>query len=165
MFELVRSIRFEEARAVGRAHVPADLAMLADHFPGVPVLPGSLQLELCAQIAGPLAEQALVARHGLERWAFLAMVRHATFHAVAYLPIDLAITAELRRIEPTTVVVAVTAAAVGPAGRQDVGQAEGRGDERLCRAELVMAMREAEATWTEAIAGARARVAAWRANA
>jgi len=153
MFELVRSARFEDTRATGRAHVPADLAWLADHFPGVAVLPGSLQLELCAQIAGPLAEQAIAARYGVERWVFLAMVRNATFHAVAYLPIDLALTAELRRVEPATVVVAVTAVAVG------------REDERLCRAELVMAMREAESAWAEAIAGARARVAAWKANA
>lgn len=150
MFELVQSARFEDGRAVGRAHVPADLAFLADHFPGVPVLPGSLQIELCAQIAGPLAEQALAARHGLERWAFLAMVRHAAFHAVATLPIDLAITAELRRVETATVVVAVAAS---------------RGDQPVCRAELVMAMREAEAAWATAIAGARARVAAWQANA
>lgn len=149
MFELVRSVRFEDARAVGRAHVPADLAMLADHFPGVPVLPGSLQIELCAQIAGPLAEQALAARHGLERWAFLAMVRHAAFYTAATLPIDLTITAELRRVEPSTVVVAVAAS---------------RGEEAVCRGELVMAMREADAAWADAIASARARVAAWKAN-
>lgn len=150
MFELVRSVRFEDSRAVGTAHVPADLAMLADHFPGVPVLPGSLQIELCAQIAGPLAEQAVAARHGVERLAFLAMVRHAAFYTVAALPIDLAITAELRRVELATVVVAVTAL---------------RGDEAVCRAELVMAMREAEPAWAGAIASARARVAAWKANA
>ena len=161
MFELVRSIRFEDGRAIGHAHVPADLAMLADHFPGVPVLPGSLQLELCAQIAGPLAEQAIAAQHGVERWAFLAMVRSAAFYTVATLPIDLAITAELRRVEPAAVAVAVTAVATSPAG----GQAGDRTGERLCRGELVMAMREAEAAWAEAIAGARARVLAWKGNA
>ena len=150
MFELVTSARFEDTRAVGRAHVPADLALLADHFPGVPVLPGSLQIELCAQIAGPLAEQALAARHGLERWAFLALVRHAAFYRAAMLPIDLTITAELRRVEPSTVAVAVAAS---------------QGDEPVCRGELVMAMREAQGPWAEAIAHARARVAAWKTNA
>jgi 3-hydroxymyristoyl/3-hydroxydecanoyl-(acyl carrier protein) dehydratase len=149
MFELVRSARFEGTRAVGHAHVPADLALLADHFPGVPVLPGSLQLELCAQIAGPLAEQAVAAQHGVERWAFLAMVRHAAFYRAAALPIDLALTAELRRVELATVVVAVTAA-------------DATGGEPVCRGELVMAMREAEGPWADAIASARARVAAWR---
>jgi 3-hydroxymyristoyl/3-hydroxydecanoyl-(acyl carrier protein) dehydratase len=150
MFELVRSVRFEESRAVGRAHVPADLAMLADHFPGVPVLPGSLQIELCAQIAGPLAEQALAARQGLERWAFLAMVRHAVFYGAVALPAELTITAELRRVEPSAVVVAAVAS---------------RGDEPVSRCELVMAMREAEATWAAAVASARARVAAWKTSA
>jgi 3-hydroxymyristoyl/3-hydroxydecanoyl-(acyl carrier protein) dehydratase len=155
MFELVRSAKFEDSRATGHAHVPADLPLLADHFPGIAVLPGSLALELCAQIAGPLAEQAIAARYGVERWAFLAMVRHAAFHAVAYLPIDLAITAELRRVELEVVVVAVTAVSTA---------ATGRGDERVCRGELVMAMREAEAGWAEAIAAARARALIWRTN-
>ena len=117
-------------------------AFLADHFPGVPVLPGSLQLELCAQIAGPLAERA----RGDDRWAFLGMVRNATFHAVAALPADLEITAELRRVEPSSVVVAVTAS---------------RGETLCCRAELVMMMREAEPEWAAAIASARARAARW----
>jgi 3-hydroxyacyl-[acyl-carrier-protein] dehydratase len=150
MFELVTSARFDPTSAHGRVHVPADLAFLADHFPGVPVLPGSLQLELCAQIAGPLAEQAVAARHGLERWAFLGKVRNAVFGSVARLPVDLVVTAELRRVEPAAVVVAVTAA---------------RGDDLVCRAELVMVMREAEAEWAGAIASARARVAAWKARA
>lgn len=148
MFELMRSARFGDNRAIGRAHVPADLTLLADHFPGVPVLPGSLQLELCAQIAGPLAEQALAAQHGVERWAFLAMVRQASFHRAVELPADLTLTAELRRVELATVLVAVTASASG---------------ETVCRGDLVMAMREAEGPWADAIAAARARVAAWKA--
>jgi len=150
MFELVTSARFDATSARGRVHVPADLAFLADHFPGVPVLPGSLQLELCAQIAGPLAEQAVAAQLGLERWAFLGKVRSAVFGSVARLPIDLIVSAKLRRVEPAAVVVAVTAA---------------RGDDLVCRAELVMVMRQAEAEWAGAIASARARVAAWKAHA
>jgi len=142
MFELVRSARFDDTRATARAHVPADLPFLADHFPGVPVLPGSWQIELCAQIAGPLAESAC----GAERWAFLGMIRNATFHAVVPLPAELEITAEVRRVEPSTVVVAVTAS---------------RGETLCCRAELVMMMREAEPEWADAIATARARVARW----
>jgi 3-hydroxyacyl-[acyl-carrier-protein] dehydratase len=142
MFELVRSATFDDMRATARAHVPADLPFLADHFPGIPVLPGSLQIELCAQIAGPLAERAA----GEERWAFLGMIRNATFHAIAPLPADLEITAELRRVEAASVVVAVTAS---------------RGEVLCCRAELVMMMRAAEPEWAAAIAIARARVARW----
>lgn len=150
MFELVRSATFEQTRATARAHVPADLPWLADHFPGLPVLPGSVQLELCAQLAGPLAEAAVAAQHGVERWAFLGMVRHASFHAVAHLPIELELVAELRRVELATVVLAAHA-------RRD--------DELVCRAELVMIMREAEPGWRDAIVQARARVAAWKRGA
>ena len=150
MFELVQAATFDATIARGRVHVPADLAFLADHFPGVPVLPGSLQLELGAQIAGPLAEQAVAAQHGVERWAFLGKVRSAVFGTVARLPVDLVVTAELRRVELAAAVVAISVA---------------RGDELLCRAELVMVMREAEAEWAGAIASARARVAAWKARA
>lgn len=31
MLALVRSARFEDVRAIGRGHAPADLAMVADH--------------------------------------------------------------------------------------------------------------------------------------
>jgi 3-hydroxymyristoyl/3-hydroxydecanoyl-(acyl carrier protein) dehydratase len=145
MFELIESATFDATTARGRARIPAELPWLADHFPGVPVLPGSVQLELCAQLAGPLAERAVSVEHGVERWAFLGMVRHAVFHAVAPLPAELELTAELRRVEPSSVVVAVTASS----------------GELLCRAELVMVLREPEPAWAAAIAAARERVARW----
>jgi 3-hydroxymyristoyl/3-hydroxydecanoyl-(acyl carrier protein) dehydratase len=150
MFELIKSATFESSCATGRAYVPGDLTFLADHFPGVPVLPGSLQLELCAQLAGPLAEAAVARDQGVERWAFLGLVRNASFHAAVHLPIELTLTAELVRVEPSSVVVATVAR---------------RGDDLTCRAELVMVMREAEAGWTDAIAQARARVARWTSGA
>src|SRR5437762_2651361 len=111
-----------------------DLLFRIEETMGIPVPEGTIYRlargeladELCAQIAGPLAEQALAARHGLERWAFLALVRHAAFYTVATLPIDLTITAELRRVEPSTVVVAVAAVDAS------------RDDDPVCRGELVM---------------------------
>jgi 3-hydroxymyristoyl/3-hydroxydecanoyl-(acyl carrier protein) dehydratase len=146
MFELVRSARFDGMHGQGAAHVPADLAFLADHFPGAPTLPGSLALELAAQIAGPLAEQAVQAQLGLERCAFLAMVKSARFTSPVALPADLDIAAELRRVEPSSVIAAVTIT---------VGGVE------TSRAELVMAMQPPEPGWADAIARARARVTAW----
>jgi hypothetical protein len=51
------------------------------------------------------------------------------------------------RVEPSSAVVAATASQAG---------------DRVCRAELVMILREAEPGWADAIASARTRVAAWR---
>jgi 3-hydroxymyristoyl/3-hydroxydecanoyl-(acyl carrier protein) dehydratase len=147
MFELITSARFEPANARGYARVPADIPLLADHFPGAPTLPGSLQLELAAQIAGPLAEQAVAAHHGLDRWAFLGMVRRATFISPVALPAELEIVASLERVEPSSVLVAARIERAGTV---------------TCRAELVMVLEDARAEWAAAIAQARARVSAWR---
>jgi 3-hydroxymyristoyl/3-hydroxydecanoyl-(acyl carrier protein) dehydratase len=149
MFELIQAASFDGDRARGRAVVPAGLPMLADHIPGVPIVPRSLQLELASQIAGPLAEQAVAARDGVERWGFLGMVRHARFDAIAPVPAELAITAELRRLDRASALCAVTVERAGAI---------------TCRAELVIVLREAEPAWADAIATARARLAAWKAN-
>jgi 3-hydroxyacyl-[acyl-carrier-protein] dehydratase len=153
MFELMESLSLDGPAGVarGRARVPLDHPFLADHFPGVPILPGSLQIELCAQIAGPLAEAVIALRHGLERWSFLGMVRNATFHAPAHLPASLEITVEARRAEPTRVELAASLT-------RDDGL-------MLCRVELVMMMRDAEPTWSEAIGRYRERIAAWKTRA
>ena len=140
--------------ASGRAAVPVDhpsFPFLADHFVGAPVLPGSIQIQLCAQIAGPLAEEVTSLQHATERWAFLGLVRHAAFLEPAVLPARLVISAQVKRAEPSSVVVATS-----------LGRETG---EILCRAELVMALREADASWAEAIRRYRARVAAWKVRA
>ena len=148
MFELITAATFDARTGRARAAVPADVPFLADHFPGAPVLPGSLQLELCAQIAGPLAERAVLADQKVERWAFLGMVRNAVFHRPVALPAELLIAAELKRVEPSSVVVVVSASA---------------GGEQACRGELVMMLRDADPAWAGATAEARARVARWEA--
>ena len=74
-------------------------------FPGHPLLPGSLQIELCAQVAGPLVEELVARRHGAERFAFLGMVRNATFHAPVALPATLGIFARAARVERDSAVV------------------------------------------------------------
>lgn len=156
MFELMESLTVDAAGGVasGRATVPIDhpsFPFLADHFVGAPVLPGSLQIELCAQVAGPLTEEVTALHHATERWAFLALVRHAAFLEPAVLPARLVISAQVKRAELSNVAVATSIA-------RETG-------EMLCRAELVMALREADATWVEAIRRYRERVAAWKARA
>jgi 3-hydroxymyristoyl/3-hydroxydecanoyl-(acyl carrier protein) dehydratase len=146
MFELIQKARFEGTHAEARAHVGADWSPIADHFPGHPILPGSVQLELCAQVAGPLAERVVKAEHGLERWAFVVMVRNAAFEQPVRLPATLELRATLTRKGPTNTTATVEIFV---------------GEIRTCRAEIVMQMLEPEPTWAAALAEARARVARW----
>jgi 3-hydroxymyristoyl/3-hydroxydecanoyl-(acyl carrier protein) dehydratase len=152
MFELMQSVSIDVAsgRARGTAFIPAEHPMLADHVPGAPILPGSFIIELAAQVCGPLAEETIRTRLGLERWAMLGMIRDAKFLRPTPLPATLVIEAETRRAESSNVVVHVTARA---------------GEHQVLRAELWMAMFEAQDGWAEAIAARRARLARWKGEA
>jgi 3-hydroxymyristoyl/3-hydroxydecanoyl-(acyl carrier protein) dehydratase len=151
MFELMEALAVDATAGVarGRARVPADHPFLADHFPGAPVLPGSLQIELCAQVAGPLAEEVTMLARGLERWSFLGLVRNAAFLEPVPLPAAVIVTATVKREETASVAVAVE---VSRDGRPSA------------RAELVMVLREAEPGWDDAIRRYRERLARWKAQ-
>ena len=151
MFELIRTLRIDAptGSAVGEAVIPADHPIFADHFPGVPLLPGSFLLELVAQLAGPLCEEVTLLRHGLERGAVLGMVRRAVFLRPCFLPATVRLTARVRQADPAW----VTAAAVATVR-----------DAIALRAELVMAMVDVPAEWSHVMAGRHERVARWRAS-
>ena len=149
MFELMQSISIdaENGRATGAAVVPADHPLFADHFPGKSLLPGSLILELAAQVAGPLAEEFAKTQLQIERWAILGMVRDARFLQPVFLPASLAITAAISRSQSSNVSTTVTVTANG---------------ERVMQAELVMMMLESSAEWAAAIEARNDRVARWK---
>lgn len=149
MFELMRSIRIdaENGRAAGAASVPADHPLFADHFPGKSLLPGSLILELAAQVAGPLAEEFVKAQSASDRWALLGMVRDARFLQPVFLPASLEITAVVSRSQSSSVNTNVTVTVNG---------------ERVMQAELVMMMLESSAEWAHAIEARNERVARWK---
>ncbi len=149
MFELIQSISIDAATgtANGKALVPADHPLFADHFPGSPLLPGSLLLELAAQIAGPLAEQVAKLRLDEERWSLLGMVRDAKFLRPVPLPALLALSAEVYRFESSNINLRTEATASG---------------QLVMTAELVMMMFEAEPGWDAAIRARHERLAAWK---
>lgn len=149
MFELMRSISIdvENGRASGAAFVHADHPLFADHFPGKSLLPGSLILELAAQVAGPLAEEFAKTKLGDERWAILGMVRDARFLQPVFLPASLEITAVVSRSQSSNVSTTVTVAVNG---------------ERVMQAELVMMMLESSAEWAAAIEARNDRLARWK---
>ena len=150
MFELMRSIRIdaEHGRASGLASIPVDHPLFADHFPGRSLLPGSLILELAAQVAGPLAEEFVKTQLEIERWAILGMVRDARFLQPVFLPVSLEITAAISRSQSSSINANVMVTV---------------NDERVMQAELVMMMLESSTEWADAIEARNARLARWKA--
>lgn len=149
MFELMQSISIDvdNGRATGMASIPDEHPLFADHFPGRSLLPGSLILELAAQVAGPLAEEFAKNQSGLERWAILGMVRDARFLQPVFLPASLEITAVISRSQSSNVSTTVIVAVKG---------------ERVMQAELVMMMLESTGEMAPAIEARNDRLARWK---
>lgn len=148
MFELMRSIRIdaEGGRAAGEAFVPADHPLFADHFPDKPLLPGSIVLELAAQVSGLLVEEYAKTQTGIDRWAILGMVRDARFLRPVFLPATLEITAEIIRSQTSNINTGVTVTLDG---------------ERIMQGELVMMLLESVPEWSAAIEARNNRLARW----
>ena len=139
----------ENGRASAEAFVEAEHPLFADHFPGSPLLPGSLMIELAAQLSGPLAEEFAKPRMGDERWAILGMVRDARFLRPVFLPAPLALSAEVVRSEPSNIITNVVVEVTG---------------ERVMQAQLVMMMIETSTELEQAIEARNNRLVRWKAS-
>jgi 3-hydroxymyristoyl/3-hydroxydecanoyl-(acyl carrier protein) dehydratase len=150
MFELIQSISIDTAhgKATGKASVPLDHPLLADHFPGMPILPGSFLVELASQIAGPLSEEMVKLHHAMDRWAIPGMIRNLKFLDPVRLPAQLSISAIVLRHEVSNVLLSV---------------AIEQNSKQILRGELVIMMIETSPAWTEAIAARNKRLARWKA--
>lgn len=105
-FWIDRFIEFESgktARAVKNVTLAEE--HLHDHFPGFPVMPGSLMLEGMAQTAGILLGET----HDFEHIVILAKVPKVTFHSWACPGDTLIYTAELLEARPEGGMTRVTA--------------------------------------------------------
>ena len=142
-------IDVENGRASAEAFVAADHPLFADHFPGSPLLPGSLMIELAAQVSGPLSEEFAKTRMGNERWAILGIVRDARFLTPVFLPATLNISAEVVRSEPSSINTNVLVEVNG---------------ERVMQAQLVMMMIETSTDLAQAIEARNNRLARWKAS-
>ena len=151
MFELIRSMRLdvENGRASAEAFVAADDPLFGDHFPGSPLLPGSLMIELAAQLSGPLAEEFARTRMGNERWAILGMVRDARFLKPVFLPATLNISTEVARSDQSSI------------NTNALVEVDG---ERVMQAQLVMMMIESSTDLAPAIEARNNRLARWKAS-
>jgi hypothetical protein len=94
-----------------------------------------------------LAEEFARSALGIERWAILGMVRDARFLHPVYLPVTLALNAEISRSQTSSINTTVIASVDG---------------ERVMQGELVMMMVESSGEWAEAIDDRNARLARWR---
>lgn len=66
-------------RARGFKGVAASEDFFADHFPGFPVLPGVVQIEALAQLAGKLIEVTVCQNQGRWVWPIISIVKKAKF--------------------------------------------------------------------------------------
>ena len=78
-------------KIVTRKHVAPDEDFFPDHFPGYPVVPGVLQIEMMAQSAG----KCLMSGIDASRWPVLVQVRQANFRKSVFPNSSLRIEAQI----------------------------------------------------------------------
>ena len=93
--------------AIGRKGVAGSEDYFADHFPDFPVLPGVVQIEALAQLAGKLIEVSVFTDEKRWVWPILSMIRKAKFRQFVRPGDPLILHAELDQIRAESAVCKV----------------------------------------------------------
>jgi 3-hydroxyacyl-[acyl-carrier-protein] dehydratase len=100
-------------RIVGVKTLSPELPLFADHFPGFPVIPGVLLIEMLAQIAGKLVEVSVF----LDRrtWVFpiLSIVREAKFRKFIHPQLEVTLDVTIKALREESAVCRGTVLAEG----------------------------------------------------
>lgn len=87
-------------RIVGTARTDFPDALFGDHFPGFPVTPGVLLIEMCAQLSGKLIEASCIEARGHWVYPILSIVRESKFRAFVPPNTEIELRAKLTSLRP-----------------------------------------------------------------